>query len=54
MFQRMIVYNRTTHDFAMYLGGTLIGYTQSMPEAQAVLDQFMLELLRTRSGKRVA
>lgn len=54
MFSRNIMYSRQTQDFAIYLDGTLVGYAHSYLEAEAVLDQLMLELLRVGSGQRVA
>lgn len=54
MFRRNIMYSRDTRDFAMYLDGSLVGYAHSYLEAEAVLDQLMMELLRTRTGQRVA
>ena len=54
MFRRNIMYNRATQDFAMYLDGTLVGYAHSYLQAEAVLDQLMLELLRAKHGQRVA
>lgn len=46
--------SRQTQDFAIYLDGTLVGYAHSYLEAEAVLDQLVLELLRAGSGQRVA
>ncbi|MDP9316702.1 MAG: hypothetical protein M3R24_38580 [Chloroflexota bacterium] len=54
MFQKMIMYSRDTRDFALYLDGVLVGYAPSYLEAEAVLDQLMLELLRARHGQQVA
>lgn len=54
MPRRMIMYCRKTRDFAIYLDGQLVGYAPSYLEAEAVLDQLLLELLRARSGQRVA
>lgn len=54
MFRRNIMYSRATQDFAIYLDGALVGYAHSYLEAEAVLDQFMLELLRAGHGKQVA
>jgi len=54
MFRKNIMYSRDTRDFAMYLDGQLVGYAQSYLEAEAVLDQLMMELLRAGSGQRVA
>lgn len=53
MFRRNIMYNRETQDFAIFLDGTLVGYAHSYLEAEAVLDQLMLELLRA-GRQRVA
>ena len=54
MFSRNIMYSRQTQDFAIFLDGTLVGYAHSYLEAEAVLDQLVLELLRAGSGQRVA
>lgn len=52
--RRLIMYSRDTRDFALYLNGALVGYAPSYLEAEAALDQLMLELLRAGSGQRVA
>ena len=54
MFHKTIMYSRDTRDFALFLDGMLIGYAPSYLEADAVLDQLMLELLRARHGQQVA
>ena len=54
MGRKMIVYNRTTRDFAIYLDGEVVGYARSYLEAEAVLDQLRMELLRADHGQRVA
>jgi hypothetical protein len=54
MKRHMIVYNRATKDFAIYLGGELVGYARSYLDAEAVLDQLRMEQLRAGSGQRVA
>ena len=54
MKRRMIVYNRATKDFAMYLGGELVGYARSYLDAEVVLDQLHMEQLRSGTGLRVA
>ncbi len=54
MMQRMIMYSRDTRDFAIYLDGALVGYAPSYLEAEAVLDQLVMELLRARYGQWVA
>jgi hypothetical protein len=54
MFSRNIMYSRQTQDFAIFLDGALVGYAHSYLEAEAVLDQLVLELLRAGFGQRVA
>ena len=54
MGRRLIIYDRATKDFAIYLDGELIGYARSYLEAEAVLDQFLMERLRRTHGERVA
>lgn len=54
MHRKNIMYSRNTQDFAIYLDGVLVGYARSYLEAEAVLDQLMMELLRAGFGQRVA
>ena len=54
MGRKMIMYDRSTRDFAIYVDGELVGYARSYLEAEAVLDQLQMELLRARTGQRVA
>ena len=54
MARRMIVYDRSTKDFAIYLDGEVVGYARSYLEAEAVLDQLRMEVLRADHGQRVA
>ncbi len=54
MGHKLIVYDRSTGDYAIYLDGELVGYARSYLEAEAVLDQLQLEILRAESGQRVA
>ncbi len=54
MHRKNIMYSRNTQDFAIYLDGTLVGYARSYLEAEAVLDQLLMELLRAGYGQRVA
>ena len=44
-FRKEIVYDRETHDFAMYLGGNLVGYARTYHEAEVTLDQLVFELM---------
>ena len=46
MGRRLILYDRSTRDFAIYLNGELVGYARSYLEAEAVLHQFQMEVLR--------
>lgn len=43
-YKKMIVYDRKTKDFAMYLNGDLVGYASTYLQAKAVLDQLVYEL----------
>jgi hypothetical protein len=54
MSRKLILYDRTTKDFAIYIDGELIGYARSYLEAEAVLDQLHMEILRAEHGQRVA
>lgn len=54
MGRKMIMYDRSTRDFAIYVDGELVGYARSYLEAEAVLDQLQMELLRAGTGQRVA
>ena len=44
MYRKQIVHDRTTHDYAMYLNGELIGFARTYREAEITLDQLILEL----------
>ena len=54
MGRKLIMYDRSTRDYAIYLDGELVGYARSYLEAEAVLDQLHMELLRAKGGQRVA
>lgn len=54
MDRRLIVYNRATKDFAIYMGSELVGYARSYLDAEAVLDQLRMERLRAGTDLRVA
>ncbi len=54
MERRMIVYSRATKDFAIYMGGELVGYARSYLDAEAVVDQLHMERLRSGTDLRVA
>ncbi len=54
MGRKLIMYDRSTQDYAIYVDGALVGYARSYLEAEAVLDQLYMEMLRTRTDQRVA
>ncbi len=54
MGRKLIMYNRSTKDYAIYVDGALVGYARSYLEAEAVLDQLYMELLRARNDQHVA
>lgn len=45
MYQKEIIYDRETHDFAMYLDGELVGFARTYVEAEITLDQLVFELI---------
>jgi hypothetical protein len=45
MYQKTIVYDRETRDYAMYLDGELVGFARTYHEAEITLDQLVFELL---------
>jgi hypothetical protein len=45
LYRKEIVWDRETHDFAMYLDGELVGFTRTYTEAEVTLDQLVLELI---------
>lgn len=51
MYRKEIVYDRDTHDYAMYLDGELVGFAHTYHEAEVTLDQLVFELMRLMSGQ---
>jgi hypothetical protein len=45
MYRREILYDRETHDYAMYLDGELVGFARTYHEAEVTLDQIVFELM---------
>lgn len=45
MYQKEIVYDPETRDFAMYLDGELVGFARTYQEAEVTLDELIYELL---------
>ncbi len=44
-YQKTIVYDPQTRDFAMYLDEELVGFARTYQEAEVTLDQLVFELL---------
>lgn len=45
MYEREIVYDPETRDFAMYLDGELVGFARTYQEAEITLDNLVFELI---------
>jgi hypothetical protein len=45
MYKKEIIYDRETHDYAMYLDGELVGFARTYAEAEITLNQLIFELL---------
>jgi hypothetical protein len=45
MYEKEIVYDPETRDFAMYLDGELVGFARTYQEAEQTLDELIYELL---------
>jgi hypothetical protein len=45
MYEKEIVYDPETRDFAMYLDGELVGFARTYQEAETTLDQLVFELV---------
>lgn len=45
MYEKAIIYDPETRDFAMYLDGELVGFARTFQEAEETLDQLVYELL---------
>lgn len=48
MYEKAIIYDPETRDFAMYLDGELVGFARTYQEAEVALDELILELLSGR------
>ncbi|HMO58725.1 MAG TPA: hypothetical protein PKA05_15100 [Roseiflexaceae bacterium] len=53
-FQKEIIFNRDTHDFAMYLDGELVGFARTYREAEVALDQLVFDLLSSAYFREAA
>ena len=45
MYLKEIVYDRETHDFALYLDGELVGFARTYHDAEVQLDWLVFDLL---------
>jgi hypothetical protein len=45
MYEKEIVYDPETRDFAMFLDGELVGFARTYQEAEVALDQLVFELI---------
>lgn len=45
MYEKSIIYDRETRDFAMYLNGELVGFARTYQEAETTLDNLVYELI---------
>lgn len=45
MYEKAIVYDAATRDFAMYLDGELVGFARTYAEAEETLDELIWNLL---------
>jgi hypothetical protein len=44
MYRKQIIHDRTTHDYAMYLDGELVGFARTYQEAEVTLNQLIFQL----------
>lgn len=44
-YQKEIIWDGETRDYAMYLSGELVGFARNHHEAEVTLDQLVYELL---------
>lgn len=54
MYRKMIVYDRKTRDFALYLNGELVGYAATYLEAESKLNRLVYELLSRQPFQEAA
>lgn len=54
MYRKMIVYDRKTRDFALFLNGELVGYAATYLEGEAQLNKLVYELLSRPDFKTAA
>jgi hypothetical protein len=54
MYEKAIVYDPETRDFAMYLDGELVGFARTYQEAELTLDQLVFELINGQYAREAA
>jgi hypothetical protein len=54
MYEKAIIYDPETRDFAMYLDGELVGFARTYQEAEITLDQIVFELLEGQYFREAA
>jgi hypothetical protein len=54
MYEKEIVYDSETRDFAMYLDGDLVGFARTYQEAEVTLDELVYELLNGQYFREAA
>ncbi len=54
MYEKEIIYDPETRDFAMYLDGELVGFARTYQEAEVTLDQLVFELLNGQYFREAA
>jgi hypothetical protein len=54
MYEKTIVYDPETRDFAMYLDGELVGFARTYQEAEVTLDQLVFELINGQYFREAA
>lgn len=52
MYEKAIIYDPESRDFAMYLDGELVGFARTYQEAEATLDELVYDLLNSGYFKR--
>jgi hypothetical protein len=54
MYEKEIVYDPETRDFAMYLDGELVGFARTYQEAEITLDHLVFELINGQYFREAA
>ncbi len=54
MYEKEIVYDPETRDFAMYLDGEIVGFARTYQEAEVTLNQLVFELINGQYFREAA